>query len=245
MGYKAKTEAVHDLLSRDIMNGTFPPGKPLRIAALADHYGTGTKPLREALTRLEEQKLVVAIARHRWQVAAVSKAEFNDLQFARRALETALVKDTVEHGGLEWETDLVAAHYRLTQAVAPRGEADSLAYRQTWIAMHDAFHAALLAGAQSVWAKRFYAQVLTQLQRHYQAALVREKTASKESKSLMDIALSVPPHTELMVALLDRDATSATALLEAHSEVSQHIFSAIFDGTAFASSAAAAGPAQA
>lgn len=67
MEYEAKTEAANDMLSRDILNRTLPSGKPLRLAALGAQYGVNTTQLREALTRLEEQKLVVAEANRGWR----------------------------------------------------------------------------------------------------------------------------------------------------------------------------------
>ncbi len=231
MGNEAKIGSAVDLLSRYILNGTLLPLQPLRITTLSARYGLSAAPLREALSRLEKKKLVIATANRGWQVAPVSLAEFRDLQIARLALEAALLDDSLASGGVEWEPELVAAHYRLAQAVPPRGEADTLAYRQTWIAMHDSFHIALLAGARSNWLKRFYAKLLAQLQRHHLAVLMQPLT--DDTQVMLDQAFCVPPHTELMIAVLDRDAQAATAALQAHSETALEIFYKVLgDGSA-------------
>lgn len=224
MGQDAKAESAFDLLRRDILNGTHKPGQPLRIAPLSARYGIGPTALREVLSRLARASLVVALAKKGWQVAPVSLAEFKDLLAARLTLETALLTDAIAVGGLEWETNLVTAHYRLAQAVIPLGQADTLAYRQTWIAMHDRFHIALLAGAQSHWLKRFHAQILDQLQRHHQAVMAQFPPVTKTPDPLMAQAFSVPNHTELLVAALDRDTASATTALQRHNELANDIF---------------------
>lgn len=224
MGYEAKTEAACKVLSSDILNGTLSPGKPLRLAALGAQYGVSATPLREALTRLEEQKLVVAEANRGWRVAPVSIAEFTDLLIARQSLEVSLLEDVIAHGGNDWETELVTAHYRLAQAVPPLGAADTLAYRQIWVALHDRFHTALLAGARSDWLKRFYTQLLTQLQRHHQAVLLWAQIDSRQMDVLREQVFCVLRHTELMVAVLDRDRAAATALMKAHNNVTLSIF---------------------
>lgn len=230
MGSEAKTEAALETLSRDILNGTLPTGKSLRIAVLTAQYGIGAAPLREALARLVEQGLVVAEGPRDWRVAPASLPAFMDLLLARAALERALLEDVIAHGHKQWETDLVAAHYHLAQAVPPLGEADTLAYRQTWIALHDRFHLALLAGARSDWLKRFYAQVLGQMQRHHQAVLARLQAEVPHLDHLHAEAISVPRHTELMVTVLDRDKTAATSLLKAHGETALAIFRAVMEG---------------
>ena len=224
MGQDAKAQVAFDLLRRDILNGTHKPGQPLRIAHLSARYSIGATALREVLMRLAQASLVVAVANKGWQVAPVSLDEFKDLLAARLTLETALLADAMAVGALEWETNLVTAHYRLAQAVIPLGEADTLAYRQTWIAMHDRFHIALLAGAQSLWLKRFHAQILEQLQRHHQAVMAQFPPVGKMPDPLMAQAFSMPNHTELMVAALDRDTASAKTALQRHNDVANDVF---------------------
>src|SRR6056297_3358553 len=96
-----KTGSAFDLLRRDILNGTYAPDAPLRVAALSASYGFSATPLREALSRLAEKQLVVASANRGWRVAPVSMAEFEDLQAARLTVEGALLRDAVQRGGLD------------------------------------------------------------------------------------------------------------------------------------------------
>lgn len=234
-----KTDVAFDDLHRDILTGVHAPGTPLRIAALSALYGVSATPLREALSRLEEKHLVVAEANRGWRVAPVSMAEFEDLQIARLTVESALLDDAMRLGGLDWESGIVAAHYRLTQVTAPLGAHDDLRTRQIWIKTHDDFHSALLAAGRSSWLKAFYAQVSEQAQRHHQALLFHTRAInadgparhSEETEALLRTALSVARHTELMQVALDRDRARAMDVLRDHVEITLAIYRSIVRGS--------------
>lgn len=223
MGQGIKAESAFNLLKRDILNGSHPTGQPLRLSNLTARYGLGPAALRDALAHLAELRLVIPATPRGWQVAPVRLAEYEDLLRARMTLEMALLEDAIDHGTLEWETNLVAAHYQLAQAVRPLGDADTLAYRQTWIAVHDGFHLALMAGARSAWLKRHHVQVLGQLQRHHQAIMSLICSTPEAQEPLLADAFSTPRHTELMVAALDRNKAAAIMALKSHSDVAYAI----------------------
>lgn len=225
MGFEAKTANAFELLHRDILNGCFAPDAPLRVAALSARYGVSATPLREALSRLAEKRMVVAAANCGWRVAPVSLAEFEDLQLARLTVEAGLLRDAMDCGGIDWEAGIVAAHYRLAQAVVPTGPADTGSNRQNWITAHDQFHEALLAAARSDWLKLFQAQLAEQALRHHQAVLFHAK--GDAVAALRQAALSVPRHTELMEAALSRNWGRAEQTLTDHVAQGVDIYRAI------------------
>ena len=53
-------------LKRDILRGVFAPGEKLLMSALKARYGLGVGPLREALSQLVAERLVVAISQRGW-----------------------------------------------------------------------------------------------------------------------------------------------------------------------------------
>lgn len=219
MSTSAKVAAAARLIKRDVLNGAFAPDAPLRIPALVERYGVSATPLREALSRLAEQGFVASSANRGWRVAGVSLDEVEDLGRARLLVETELLCDSIATGDIEWEAGLVAAHHRLGQVAPPR-EADGIGARQRWIAAHDAFHAALIAGSASHWLRRFRDQLCEQLERHHQAILFAPQTfgalPGPQTGALLAEALSLPPHTALMQAALARDPDRATAQLRQH-----------------------------
>lgn len=231
MSEPIKTDIAFDLLRADILGGRVAPGQPLRVAELSERFGLSATPLREALSRLAEKRLVVASANRGWRVAPVSLAEFEDIAGARLAIERALLDDAITCGGLDWESGIVGAHHRLTQTPAPLGAADTPENRAGWIAAHDAFHTALLDAARSGWLKGFYRQTAEQLQRHHQAILFHG-TARQEPAAMariLRVALSVARHTTLMQMVLDRDRDAALAELEAHIEMTLTIYRQIIE----------------
>jgi DNA-binding GntR family transcriptional regulator len=49
-----KTESAFEAIQRLILNGSIPPGAPLRVATLSKALNISATPVREALARLEE-----------------------------------------------------------------------------------------------------------------------------------------------------------------------------------------------
>ncbi len=231
MSGSAGNNQTYELLRRDILNGSFTPDQPLRAAELSERYGVSATPLREALSRLAGERLVVMAPNRGWRVASVSLAEFADLARARLAVETALLEDAIACGGLGWESGIVAAHYRLAQTPAPLHAEDGLEARQRWIAAHDAFHMALLHAARSDWLKGFYQQTSEQIQRHHQAVLFHTNARRDQAtvNEILSSALSVPRHSRLMEIVLDRDPAAARAELAAHIDMTLVIYRQIVD----------------
>ena len=56
---KTLMASVYDRLRSDIVDGMRRPGEKMRFEELRETYGVGLSPLREALTRLAAEKLVV------------------------------------------------------------------------------------------------------------------------------------------------------------------------------------------
>ncbi|WP_292897112.1 GntR family transcriptional regulator [Nitratireductor sp.] len=209
-------------LKRDIVDGVLAPGEPLRLMALSKRYGIGYTPLREALPRLEEAGLAVLSPNRGYRVASVSVAELEDLEQARAVVETALLKDSIAHGDLDWESAIVACHHQLSRASAALCRERSRTFA-AWMDAHDAFHRALLSAARSGWLKSFQRQISEQLRRHHQALLFLPEDDEGNSyehdgatQALLEEALSISNHTRLMEAVLARDAEHAAGLLREH-----------------------------
>jgi DNA-binding GntR family transcriptional regulator len=71
-------EKAYLALRDDIVRGHFAADKPLRLAELSARYDMGFSPLREALNRLQAERLVTAEALRGFRVAPLSVAEFED-----------------------------------------------------------------------------------------------------------------------------------------------------------------------
>lgn len=80
-------DGVHRVLRAAILDGTVPPGGQLREAHIAADLGISRSPLREALTRLEEEGLIVKIPFRGAFVAQVSAEDVAEIASIRLLVE--------------------------------------------------------------------------------------------------------------------------------------------------------------
>ncbi len=221
--HSTKTENAYRLLRRDILTTRLPPSASLKLSTLRDTYGIGWTPLREALTRLEAEKLVTAVSNRGFAVAPVSREGLEDLTRARQVIEVPLLLESVERGGSEWESAVVTAHYRLSRCRIAVDDTSEAAVDE-WEEKHAAFHSALLSAATSSWLLRFHATLWDQLRRHHRfLGLVPTLRAAAGLKDGYDgamaalrEAMAIEHHTKLMEAALDRDIERTRALITEH-----------------------------
>ncbi|MCC6174299.1 MAG: GntR family transcriptional regulator [Chloroflexi bacterium] len=83
---KSKAEAVYDLLRDRILSGEVAPGQPLSIDGLARELGVSKIPIREAIARLEAERLVEVVMHVGARVAPISVAEAENIYPIRHVL---------------------------------------------------------------------------------------------------------------------------------------------------------------
>lgn len=83
----SRVERAYQGLRQAIIDGDFPPGSPLRVERLAQTYGVSLIPIREALRKLEVERLVEAIPNKGVRVAAISLDDLRDVYATRITLE--------------------------------------------------------------------------------------------------------------------------------------------------------------
>lgn len=74
-----RTGEVYEALRVDILNTQIEPGSRLKIADLSNRFGASLSVVREALTRLGEQGLVVASPQRGFSVIELSVEDLDDL----------------------------------------------------------------------------------------------------------------------------------------------------------------------
>lgn len=233
-----KTETAYRLLRRDILAARLLPGAPLKLNVLRNAYGVGWTPLREALSRLEAERLVTAVSNRGFAVAPVSRQELEDLARARQVVELPLLLESIEKGGSDWEASVVTAHYRLSRCKTAVEDPSDQAV-DAWDERHEAFHAALLGAAQSNWLMRFRATISDQLRRHHRVlsltptlrAAAGRKRGFEEALAALREAQSIDVHTALMEAALDRDLDRAKALMTEHIAYTVSVYQVTADGS--------------
>lgn len=190
-------------LMRDIVECRYAPGDKLRIAHLKKVYQVSGSTLREALSLLVSQSLVVAEEQRGFRVAPMSLADLEDLTRMRVMLECAALEESLSTGNDDWEAKVVSCYHTLTLA---EGRMPSESHFNEWERRNADFHEALLSGCTSPWLHRFRRTLYQQLERY------RRLTALKG----MPTRRVHDEHAKIFEAVMKRDVAAATAALGAH-----------------------------
>ncbi|MFT3998720.1 MAG: FCD domain-containing protein [Rhizobium sp.] len=198
-------EKAYDALRHDIIRGELPPGRPLRLSDLSERYEMGFSPLREALNRLQAERLVTAESLRGFRVAPLSLDELLDAVNVRIRIESDALRASIRSGDDAWAAGIVSALYALNLQVDRTGpDADIW----TLEARHYAFHRALLAACNSPWTLEFFERLYAATERYrIPVLLAAAHPAGRDVQG---------EHGALAEATLARDADKATALLEEH-----------------------------
>ncbi len=192
-------------LKQDILTGFFKPGEKLRMARLKERYNVGISPLREALSQLLIEQLVVVENQRGFRVHPISKAEMLDIYETRASIEALCISLAIERGDDEWEAGILAAAHKMrkfnTQLEKEPHE---------WERRHQAFHSAIAEGCQS--------PTLLQVRRslYEKASRYRNLWLKKNMLDTEIFDANQKEHEKLIEALLNNDADQAKKLISEH-----------------------------
>ena len=208
-------------LRQAVITGRLLPGERLIVNNLADMFGAGQTPIREALMRLASEGLVVQEDQRGFAVAPVSRAELVDLTQSRCEIEALVISWSIAHGGDEWEAGLLAAAHRLHKV--EKAMPGTHLVTPEWAKRHADFHQALVAGCPN--------RVLLQVR-----SLLSDR--AERYRRLSVRYLKSPPderaeHEAMAQAALNRDTARCVELVRRHIQITADILLAEIDaGTA-------------
>jgi DNA-binding GntR family transcriptional regulator len=135
---------VYGALRDAIVSVQFAPGRQLSENELADWLGVSRTPVREALVRLQDDRLVEIVPQLGTFVSRISPAAVADAQFIRESLECAAVRLASERA----QKDDVAA----LKGIIAR-QAEVVRDFDRWYLLDNELHAALcgLSGHDAAW----------------------------------------------------------------------------------------------
>jgi DNA-binding GntR family transcriptional regulator len=151
-------ERSYQRLRDDIVEGRLAPGEKLRVEHLKARYDVGAGTLREAITRLVSDALVVAEGQRGFRVAPMALADLEDLTRLRLHIEIDALRQSIRRGDAAWRAQLQQAYDELSafeQPIRPD-------LRPRWEQLNARFHEALIAACDSPWTLK----VLRLLGRH-------------------------------------------------------------------------------
>ncbi len=230
MTTKTQSDRVFAALRADILACHIQPGSKLRINEVAESHEVSLGAVREALSRLGAEGLVIPESQKGYHVTPLSVAELLDLAEARVEIERIALTRSIERGDLEWETGLVGAWHklsRLDERHGPGGDHMS----DDWANAHAAYHKALVAacGTARLLQIRFQLYELAERYRRYSKPLANyERNVAREHQDIFDAAMAreaalagrlIGEHLMRTVAVIVTSPRLATEKAFAHDRV--------------------------
>ena len=200
---------AYDIIRDQILRGELAPGARLRAAELQDRLNLGLTPIREALLRLTSVGLVSSPSGRGASVREASVEEVRDVMRTRRHIERACLVRSIELGDTEWEGEVLRAYHILSRTPYPRDNNDTEGL-STWEQHHRKFHHALVAACDSHWLMQFR-DTLVDHSLRYRWLIQMHYAVNREGRSEYD-----SQHLAIMEATLERDASKAADLMDAH-----------------------------
>jgi DNA-binding GntR family transcriptional regulator len=184
---------------------------------LCAEFDVSLAVVREALSRLAAEGLVVADPQKSFCVAPVSLDDLRDLTWVRIELEGLALREAIARGDVDWESRIVAAFHGLSRTplfadIAARTK------NEAWARAHGDFHLTLIDACGSAWLLRLREALFSRSERYRRlSALVEGPDRDIEAE-----------HRALMAATLARDAARATEVLRDHLLTTADLVRAMF-----------------
>ncbi len=196
-------QATYARLRSDIIFGAAAPGQRLRLEDLRKAYDASVPTIREVLNRLAAEGLVTSEDQRGFTVAPISGANLIDLANLRKLIEIHALQLSFRLGTVAWESDVVAAHHRLSR-IEQQLIAGATADRSEWKRYEFSFHQTLIGACGSDELLAVHRTVFDKYLRYQMIfRTFRGESAAREHKALLEAALS-------------RDFDTAKAVLERH-----------------------------
>lgn len=199
-------ETVYQHMRVRLVTGQLKPGEKLKISQISQEMDVSTGVLREALTRLSAENLVVAMPQRGFRVAPMSAAELLDITRVRIDVEGLCIRRSLALGSIEWEAAVVGAYHRLMHTPARDGHRQALP-SAGWYGAHNHFHDTVVSACDSPWLLKLRDQLHVQSERY---RLIAASMIHHDERNLDD------EHKHLLDAVTSRNADLTVQLISTH-----------------------------
>ena len=203
-GPRSLTLAVYERLRADIITSQLVPNDRLHLATLQERFQVSLSVLREALSRLVADGLVIAEAQRGFRVSPISRKDLIDVTRTRIRIEGMALELAIDQGDDAWRGRLSASHATMVAT-------DRATHTALWAEHHAEFHRLLLEPCESAWLLRFRDVLFEQSERY--RSMFAQLAITHRIPNDRDVAQE---HRALLDAVLARDASAASIALQAH-----------------------------
>jgi len=192
-------------LRQEVLSGELLPGQRIRLEELRDRYGVSLSPLREAVSRLGSEGLLLIEDQRGVRVAPVSAENLAEVVELRADLEPKALRDSILHADEEGEVRITGTLMQLSR----QEKTDNGQQRvERWERLHRQLHMSLISACRMPLLLQF-CSMLNDRGDRYRRLFLANRTVDQR------VALE---HHQLVEACLERDADKACGLLRAHIE---------------------------
>lgn len=202
-------QEVYESLRSQILTGALSSGQQIHLTATAKELSVSLGVVREAVTRLASERLLVSTPQLGFQVRTLSEFDLIDLTSVRKQIEVMALRASIENGDVAWESRLVAAHHTLART--PRRVEDGTLNGE-WLLRHGEFHDALCDACGSPCLTEIRRQLFdaSELYRFWFSQTSTDQPPAQVQRALVE------EHERLLNAALARDPDLASDLMEKH-----------------------------
>ena len=197
-------------LRMEILDGSRIPGERVQLDELREKFNVSLSPIREGLSRLVAEGLLVLVGQRGYRVAPVSIEEFIDIKTQRVDMELTALRQSMRLGDENWELRLMGAFQRLRSFEEKHLERRHWLPEEvsSWEERHHAFHEALIDACGSPILMRF-CQILHGMGDRYRRVFLKSHQPDR------DVAQE---HGAMYQATLERNVDLACEILRTHIE---------------------------
>ena len=198
-GKQSATQRIEKALLDDIGAGKLAPGQRLDEVGLAERFGASRTPVREALSRLTAQGVLVQGERRGVFVAEYSREELSQIFEAMHEIEAACARIVSQRLTLLARSEIQAAQAECVRA-AEAGD------RQAYLSANETFHTAIYKATGNP----YIAEIASEFRRRT-GPFRAKKFASQE-----DLLASAESHQVLINDIFSEDSTTASKGMRDH-----------------------------
>jgi len=209
---ESATKLAYRKLRHLLLTGELAPGEKLKIDRLRKVLDVGASPIREALSLLVSDQLVVRHEQRGFQAAEISRDNFDEILRLRCTLEGMALRQSMALATTDWVEKLVIVHHRMTQMRAVGS--DEFEHE------HKNFHMALIGNCNSPLLLRFCDQLydLNIRYRYIAGRSVNYKGRKIDTE-----------HQDILNAVVVEDPDKAAELLQSHYEKTGYFLKAFIE----------------
>lgn len=192
-------QRIESVLMEEISVGELSPGMRLDEAGLAERFGVSRTPIREALSRLTAQGILVPGEKRGVFVAEYSREELSQIFEAMHEIESACARIASQRLNLLARTEIEFAQSEC-MAAAKAGD------RAGYLRANEAFHMAIYKATGNP----YMAEIATEFRRRT-GPFRAKKFETKE-----DLVASAESHNELIANIFSEDSATASNGMRSH-----------------------------